>query len=198
MMSGKKAPEQAKNLGRRPHPHADHEFNASTFAARVTPPRCPTCTQRGAGIGALKGPCTGRNEQVMLIGGEDHGPRQAEAWIPQGQSPTRCGSWASATACIAWGPRGQASSPAGAELAVRRQHRQPEILETVGARGVPEKHHLPNVDLFSAAAYLSTGIPPISSRPSRHEPRAAGPPTCSTAREHRSPAAGSTPLPRPE
>ena len=81
--------------GTKPHPleektfdvalilHADHEFNASTFAARVTAATLSDLHSAiVSAIGALKGPLHGgANEQVMLMVEQIGAPAKAEAWI---------------------------------------------------------------------------------------------------------------------
>src|SRR5213082_890561 len=84
MMTGKKPTDlAAKTFDVALILHADHEFNASTFAARVTAATLSDMHSAVvSGIGALKGPLHGgANEQVMLMV-EKIGPaRNAEAWI---------------------------------------------------------------------------------------------------------------------
>jgi citrate synthase len=65
--------------------YAEHEFNASTFTARVV---CSTLADLHAAIvaaiGALKGPLHGgANEKVMEILEAAGGPERAEAWLRQ-------------------------------------------------------------------------------------------------------------------
>src|SRR5262245_13058862 len=65
--------------------YAEHEFNASTFTARVA---CSTLADLHsavvAAIGALKGPLHGgANEKVMEILEAAGGPERAEAWLRQ-------------------------------------------------------------------------------------------------------------------
>src|SRR5712691_5815447 len=70
MMSGKKpTPLATKTFDVALILHADHEFNASTFAARVTAATLSDIHSAVvSGIGALKGPLHGgANEQVMLM-----------------------------------------------------------------------------------------------------------------------------------
>src|SRR5206468_3473159 len=63
--------------------HADHEFNASTFASRVTAATLSDVHSAVvSGIGALKGPLHGgANEQVMLMVEKIKDPAKAESWI---------------------------------------------------------------------------------------------------------------------
>ncbi|HZY86712.1 MAG TPA: citrate/2-methylcitrate synthase, partial [Gemmataceae bacterium] len=65
--------------------YAEHEFNASTFTARVV---CSTMADLHsavvAAIGALKGPLHGgANEKVMDLLEQAGGPDRAEAWLRQ-------------------------------------------------------------------------------------------------------------------
>src|SRR5206468_1115994 len=84
MLSGKKAsPLAVKTFDVALILHADHEFNASTFAARVTAATMSDLHSAiVSAIGALKGPLHGgANEQVMLMVQKIKTPANAEAWI---------------------------------------------------------------------------------------------------------------------
>lgn len=63
--------------------HADHELNASTFAARVTAATMSDMySSVTSAIGALKGPLHGgANEQVKLLLDEIGEPERAESWV---------------------------------------------------------------------------------------------------------------------
>jgi len=63
--------------------HADHELNASTFAARVTAATMSDMYSSViSAIGALKGPLHGgANEEVMKVLLEIGDPEKAEAWV---------------------------------------------------------------------------------------------------------------------
>lgn len=63
--------------------YAEHEFNASTFAARVIASTLSDLHSAVAGaIGALKGPLHGgANEKVMDVLEEVGSPERAEAWV---------------------------------------------------------------------------------------------------------------------
>src|SRR5215469_3705101 len=84
MLRGKEAsPDNVRALDVSLILYAEHEFNASTFTARVV---CSTLADLhsaiGAAIGALKGPLHGgANERVMEILEAAGGPDRAEAWI---------------------------------------------------------------------------------------------------------------------
>jgi 2-methylcitrate synthase len=142
--------------------HADHEFNASTFAARVTAATLSDLHSAVvSGIGALKGPLHGgANEQVMRVVEEIRTPDRAEAWIRK--------ALADKVRIMGFGhrvyrvedPRAKHLRRLATELG--RQAGKPqyvEILNTV-ARVVTEvKKIFPNVDLYSGAAYAAMGIP---------------------------------------
>ncbi|HEY3415798.1 MAG TPA: citrate/2-methylcitrate synthase [Armatimonadota bacterium] len=63
--------------------HADHELNASTFAARVTAATMSDMySSVTSAIGALKGPLHGgANEQVMRMLEDIGAPENAESWV---------------------------------------------------------------------------------------------------------------------
>src|SRR2546427_2225641 len=84
MLTGKKAsPLAVKTFDVALILHADHEFNASTFAARVTAATMSDLhSSIVSAIGALKGPLHGgANEQVMLMVQKIKSPANADAWI---------------------------------------------------------------------------------------------------------------------
>src|SRR5206468_1764526 len=84
MLTGKKAsPLAVKTFDVALILHADHEFNASTFAARVTAATMSDLHSAiVSAIGALKGPLHGgANEQVMLMVQKIKTPPNADAWI---------------------------------------------------------------------------------------------------------------------
>ena len=86
MMSGKKpTPLAAKTFDTALILHADHEFNASTFAARVTAATLSDLHSAAvSGIGALKGPLHGgANEEAMKMFLEVKSPERAEPWVKE-------------------------------------------------------------------------------------------------------------------
>jgi citrate synthase len=162
MMSGKKPTDLAvKTFDIALILHADHEFNASTFAARVTAATLSDVHSAVvSGIGALKGPLHGgANEQVMLMVQKVKDPAKAEAWIRK--------AIADKMRIMGFGHRVyRVEDPRAKHL--RRLARELgkqagstanlEILETFARVVSSEKHIFPNVDLFSGAAYASMGI----------------------------------------
>jgi len=142
--------------------HADHEFNASTFAARVT---AATLSDVHAAvtsaIGTLKGPLHGgANEQVMRMVEQIATPARAEAWIRR--------ALAAKTRVMGFGhrvyrvedPRARHLRRLAAELGRQTGKTESvEILDTVARIVSTERQIYPNVDLYSGAAYAAMGIP---------------------------------------
>jgi 2-methylcitrate synthase len=142
--------------------HADHEFNASTFAARVTAATLSDLHSAiVSGISALKGPLHGgANEQVMRMVEQIRTPERAETWIRK--------ALADKVRIMGFGhrvyrvedPRAKHLRRLATELG--RQAGTPhyvEILNTVARVLREEKKIYPNVDLYSGAAYAAMGIP---------------------------------------
>jgi citrate synthase len=142
--------------------HADHEFNASTFAARVTAATLSDLHSAvTSAIGALKGPLHGgANEQVMLMVERIRGPARAEASIRK--------ALADKARIMGFGhrvyrvedPRAKHLRRLATELGRQSGNTSSvEVLDTVARIVTAEKHIYPNVDLYSGAAYATLGIP---------------------------------------
>jgi citrate synthase len=164
MMSGKKPTElAAKTFDVALILHADHEFNASTFAARVTAATLSDMHSAVvSGIGALKGPLHGgANEQVMLMADKIKSPAEAEAFVRKNLQDKNF-------RIMGFGHRVyRVEDPRAKHLRrlafeVGKQvgdTSRAEMIEII-ARVVTEvKKIFPNVDLFSGAAYRAMGIP---------------------------------------
>ena len=163
MMSGKKpTPLATKTFDIALILHADHEFNASTFAARVTAATLSDVHSAVvSGIGALKGPLHGgANEQVMLMVEKIKDPAKADAWIRK--------ALADKARIMGFGhrvyrvedPRAKHLKRLALELGEQvHDTSKVEILDTVVKVVGAEKHIFPNVDLYSGAAYWAMGIP---------------------------------------
>ena len=162
MMSGKRpTPLAEKTFDVALILHADHEFNASTFAARVT---AATLSDLHASvtsaIGALKGPLHGgANEQVMRMVEKIKSPAVAEAWIRK--------AIADRARIMGFGhrvyrvedPRAKHLRRLASELGRQVGDTSAvEILNIVARAVTGDKHIYPNVDLYSGAAYASMGI----------------------------------------
>lgn len=162
MMTGKKPTElAARTFDIALILHADHEFNASTFAARVTAATMSDLHSAiTAAIGALKGPLHGgANEQVMLMVEQVKDPAKAESWIRK--------ALADKVRVMGFGhrvyrvedPRAKHLRRLATELGRQvGDEGAVQILGTVARVVQEEKHLYPNVDLFSGAAYASMGI----------------------------------------
>ncbi len=163
MMSGKKPSElAARTLDVALILHADHELNASTFAARVT---AATLSDLYAAvtsaIGTLKGPLHGgANEGVMRMVEAIAEPARADAWIKK--------ALADKVRIMGFGhrvyrvedPRAKHLRRLAAELGRQTgKRRYVEILDTVARVVTEQKRIYPNVDLYSGAAYAAMGIP---------------------------------------
>jgi citrate synthase len=163
MMSGKKPTDLAvKTFDIALILHADHEFNASTFAARVTAATLSDLHSAiTSAIGALKGPLHGgANEQVMLMVEQIKDPGRAEAWIRK--------ALADKARIMGFGhrvyrvedPRAKHLRRLATELGQQIGNTSyVQILNTVAKVVTEDKHIYPNVDLFSGAAYAAMGIP---------------------------------------
>ncbi len=141
--------------------HADHEFNASTFAARVTAATLSDVHSGVvSGIGALKGPLHGgANEQVMLMVQKIKDPAKADAWIRQ--------ALADKARIMGFGhrvyrvedPRAKHLKRLALELGRQAgSTANIQILDIMAGVVSAAKHIFPNVDLYSGAAYASMGI----------------------------------------
>ena len=141
--------------------HADHEFNASTFAARVTAATLSDIHSAVvSGIGALKGPLHGgANEQVMLMVEQIKDPARADAWIRKALADKARISGFGHRVYRVEDPRAKHLHRLALELGQQAgSTANVEILETVARVVSADKHIFPNVDLFSGAAYASMGI----------------------------------------
>src|SRR5207247_1523306 len=142
--------------------HADHEFNASTFAARVTAATLSDMYSAiTSAIGALKGPLHGgANEQVMMMGARITHKAKAEAWIKK--------AIADKARIMGFGhrvyrvedPRAKHLRRLATELGKQNgDESKVKILNIVARVMTEEKHIYPNVDLYSGAGYAAMGIP---------------------------------------
>ncbi|PYL26534.1 MAG: citrate synthase, partial [Verrucomicrobia bacterium] len=162
MLTGKKAsPLAVKTFDVALILHADHEFNASTFAARVTAATLSDMYSAiTSAIGALKGPLHGgANEQVMLMVDKIKDPAKAEAWIKK--------AIADKARIMGFGhrvyrvedPRAKHLRRLATELGKQAGDTSAvQILDTVVRVVGEQKKIFPNVDLYSGAAYSSMGI----------------------------------------
>src|SRR5437773_1986983 len=162
MMSGKKpTPLATKTFDVALILHADHEFNASTFAARVTAATLSDIHSAVvSGIGALKGPLHGgANEQVMLMVEKIKDPAKADRWIRQALADKARIMGLGHRVYRVEDPR--AKHPKRLALEPAQQAGSTvniQILDIMAGVVSAAKHIFPNVDLYSGAAYASMGI----------------------------------------
>ncbi|HWF62269.1 MAG TPA: citrate/2-methylcitrate synthase [Nitrospira sp.] len=144
--------------------YAEHEFNASTFAARVT---ASTMTDLysaiTSAIGALKGPLHGGANEAVAEMFLDIGSRErAEMWVRE--------ALAKKHRIMGFGHRVLKKGDARSVIIQRHaeslsricgDHRWYEIATTVDHVMEQEKGLHPNLDFYTAVAYLLMGIPRV-------------------------------------
>ncbi len=142
--------------------HADHELNASTFAARVT---AATLTDLysavTSAIGTLKGPLHGgANEQVMVMLDEIGDVDRVDAWIEEGLAQHK--------KIMGFGHRVYKTEDPRATILRRFSRELGEKTGTIKYYGMLEgvrtaiqanKALYPNVDFYSGSVYQALGIP---------------------------------------
>ncbi len=143
--------------------HADHELNASTFAARVTVATLSDiCSGILSGVGTLKGPLHGgANVGVIRMLLEIGEVDRAEAWIKSALAQKKRIMGFGHRVYNTEDPRAthlrKMSETLGREAGDLRWHEMSRIVERV----VKEQKGLnPNVDFYSASTYYSMGIDP--------------------------------------
>jgi 2-methylcitrate synthase len=157
--------------------YTDHEFNASTFAARVT---ASTLADIYAAVtsacGTLKGPLHGgANEESMKMLDEIKTPDRAEAWLKK--------KLAAKDKIMGFGHRvykkGDSRVPImreiGRDLGKRTGNEQwIPICERLEQTMEREKHLCANVDLYAAPVLTMLGFPPELNTPIFAAARVAG------------------------
>jgi len=142
--------------------HAEHELNASTFAARVTAATLSDIYSAiTSGIGALRGPLHGgANEEVIKLLLEVHSPEEALAMIKD--------KLANKIKIPGFGhrvyhtidPRAASLKGMAKDLGERTGHQILYQISTQIERYIKENKNLnANVDFYSASTYYSLGIP---------------------------------------
>jgi citrate synthase len=145
--------------------HADHELNASTFAARVAAATLTDIHSAIVGaIGALKGPLHGgANAEVMkmLIEiGRDAGPERAEAHVRAKLARKEKISGFGHRVYRTEDPRATHLRRFSKSLGARAGEPQWfEMSERIEILVKAEKKLNPNVDFYSASMFYSLGIP---------------------------------------
>ncbi len=142
--------------------HADHELNASTFAARVTAATLSDIYSAiTSAIGALKGPLHGgANEDVIRmlleVGESDKAVERAKQMLAKKAKIPGFGHRVYRTE----DPRATHLRVLSEELGKRTGHEELFLMSSRVEETVKEAKKLnPNVDFYSASTYYSLGIP---------------------------------------
>jgi len=142
--------------------HADHELNASTFAARVVAATLSDIYSAiTAGIGALKGPLHGGANQdvikwLLSLGDEESAVEAVKSTLARKVKIPGFGHRVYRTE----DPRATHLRVLSEELGKRTGHEKLYRLSAkMEATVKEEKKLLPNVDFYSASTYYSLGIP---------------------------------------
>lgn len=141
--------------------HADHEWNASTFSARVTAATLSDMYSAiTSAIGTLKGPLHGgANEQVMRMLLAIGQPEHAEEWIKNALAHKQKIMGFGHRVYHTEDPRATHLRKMSEELGKRKGqpkwYEMSQIIEKVVKR---EKGLNPNVDFYSASMYYVMGI----------------------------------------
>lgn len=163
MLSGKRPDEFcARALDKSLILHADHEFNASTFSARVTAStETDLHSAITAAIGTLKGPLHGgANQEVIKMFLRIDDPARAEAFVTEKLSQKKKIMGFGHRVYRTEDPRACILRTASEEMS--RLFNEPKwyemsrIIEDVVYR---EKHLYANLDFYSASVYYLLGIP---------------------------------------
>ncbi len=141
--------------------YAEHEYNASTFAARVVSSTLSDMHSAiTAAIGALKGPLHGgANEAVMEVLKEVGTAEKAEAWIHAALAQKRRIMGFGHRVYKTGDPRAAYLRTLCRELAVETGHQDMEAMaDTIETIVVKEKSLPPNLDWPSARLYYYMGL----------------------------------------
>jgi 2-methylcitrate synthase/citrate synthase II len=142
--------------------YAEHEFNASTFTARVvTSTRSDLYSAVAAAIGALKGALHGgANERVMEVLEEVGSEANAEPWIRQALADKKRIMGFGHRVYKTGDPRAKLLKPLCAKLAEQAGNQQLEaIANTIESIVWEEKQLPPNLDWPSARLYHYLQLP---------------------------------------
>jgi 2-methylcitrate synthase len=142
--------------------YAEHEFNASTFAARITTSTLADFHSAiTSGIGTLRGPLHGgANEEAMALIQRFQTPYQAEAGLMDMLARKELVMGFGHRVYKTSDPRSPVIKEWARKLAVANRDNQIfPISERIEAVMWREKKLFPNLDFYSAAAFHFCGIP---------------------------------------
>lgn len=142
--------------------YAEHEFNASTFAARITTSTLADFHSAiTSGIGTLRGPLHGgANEEAMALIGRFQTPDEAEAGLMDMLARKQLVMGFGHRVYRTSDPRSPVIKEWARKLAAAAgDERIYPISERVEGVMWREKKLFPNLDFYSAAAYYFCGIP---------------------------------------
>jgi citrate synthase len=162
--------------------HAEHEFNASTFTARVVASTQSTCyCSISAAMGALYGSLHGgANEKVMEMVDEIGSPDRVVAWLERAMAEKRKVMGMGHREYKVKDPRSYVMEQFLEELSAKKDDRRfYDVLKELERRfheRMEEKGKpiYPNVDYFSGAVYSLLGIPRVLFTPIFASARVAG------------------------
>ncbi len=143
--------------------HADHEFNASTFTARVIASTLSDVYSAITGaVGALKGPLHGgANEKVVEMTAEIGTPAKVDAYIHRKLASKAKINGFGHRVYKTMDPRAKILSDMAEHFAQTSKEKESlEIIQRTEAILLKEKNLYPNVDLFSGLAFNHIGVPP--------------------------------------
>ena len=142
--------------------HADHEFNASTFTARVIASTLSDIYSAITGaVGALKGPLHGgANEKVVEMTNEIGTPDKVDAYVRAKLASKAKINGFGHRVYKTMDPRARILKEMAERFVRTEKEKQSlEIIERVEAILLKEKNLHPNVDLFSGLALNHIGVP---------------------------------------
>ncbi len=142
--------------------YAEHEFNASTFAARtIASTLSDTYSAIVGGIAALKGPLHGgANEAVMELISRFESPKDAEAGVVRMLRNRQVIMGFGHRVYKNGDPRSTIIKKWARELGqVAEDEALFKISEKIEQVMLREKRIMPNLDFYSASAYALSGVP---------------------------------------
>jgi len=142
--------------------YAEHEFNASTFSARVVASTLSDLHSAvTAAIGALKGPLHGgANERALAVLDQVGSPDKAEAWIHEALARKERIMGFGHRIYKQGDPRAKFLKPMCVQLAKETGNTDmEELADTIERIVIAEKKMYPNVDWPTARLYHHLGLP---------------------------------------